>query len=450
MEFGLERITTLLQHLGAPHERLRAIHVAGTNGKGSVCAFMAQTLIQAGYKVGTFNSPHLLSPNDTIRIQGTAIDKDTYERTMQKVVACDKEHAVGASSFERLVAAAYFTFDKHSLDFVVVEVGLGGLLDATNVLPAPVMTVITLLGLDHVAILGNTLTEIARAKAGIIKRNCPVVIAPQPDHAVVDVIRAIAREKNAPCVILPPNVAIKLDESMPAASDHVYAQYFRLQHMAKDATSNGNDAVIANFDLDYGVMLQGDYQGDNSATAMTALLWMRQRGVFEADDATLQQGMLRTRWPGRLDWVRLPKRLNLAFDTILVDGAHNDSACEALRAYVDQCLQRNTSVKRVIWLIGITQGKSFQGMLATLVRPGDTVLTVPFSQPEGMPWVQCIDPTELAQSARENNVHVDAHQTLNDALVRAGRDFDPIHDMVVMCGSLYLAADLYRLIDPDS
>ncbi|ORX58233.1 FolC bifunctional protein [Hesseltinella vesiculosa] len=433
MEFGLERIEGLLQHIGRPHDRLRAIHVAGTNGKGSVCAFVAQVLLQAGYSVGRFNSPHLVSPNDTIQINGQPISLDLYTSTMAQMTQRDQQHGVGASSFEQLVAAAFYLFDQHNLDFVVVEVGLGGLLDATNVLTAPVMTIITMLGFDHVAILGGTMPEIAAAKGGIIKPFCPLVVAPQPDPIATQSLVTLAQERKAPYFLME-QARVTMDTTAPSCSDNSIDQRFHLEGSPPSGPVS----------IDYAVRLQGDYQKENSATAMVALLWLRQLGVVAVDDATLYQGMLQTRWPGRLDWFPLTDP-SLCFDQILVDGAHNDSACLALRAYVDQTMCR-LARSRVLWIIGITQGKTVDAMISTLAAKDDCILTVPFSQPESMPWISCVDPQVLADTANTHSPpRAVAHASLANALASASNIYTPGKDLVVLCGSLYLVADLYRL-----
>ncbi|KAI8332142.1 Mur ligase [Chlamydoabsidia padenii] len=449
MDFGLDRIYKLLEHLGNPHEKLSVIHVAGTNGKGSVCAYITRVLLQAGYKVGRFNSPHLIAPHDSVQINGDAVNANLFEESSQAVITINNNHHVGASSFEILVGTALSLFVKHQesqgLDFVVVEVGLGGLLDATNVFPSPVMTVITSIGMDHMGVLGNSIGEIAGAKAGIMKKGCPVVIAPQAEPMAETTLVDCARALDISCVVMVPGSATN-----QLGGDHLTGgQQIHLEHTPKDITKG---TALPLINVDYTVALQGDYQRENSATAVMALEWMTHLGLVTVSKDILQKGMANTRWPGRLDWIDTTLvSTTTTFPRLLVDGAHNPPACRELRRYVNQVLDRHR-LDRVIWIIGVTTGKSLNDMLPTLIRDNDVILTVPFSQPEGMPWIQCVDPVTLAQHAdyAENQKQALPQVSLQDALLAASSLYHQETDLVVLCGSLYLVADLYRSVKRDS
>ncbi|KAI8089597.1 Mur ligase [Halteromyces radiatus] len=453
MEFGLERMQKLLCHLGNPQDQVKVIHVAGTNGKGSVCAYMTSVLLQAGYKVGRFNSPHLIAPHDSIQINGKPVDPNVFETTMERTRKISQDTLVNATSFEVLVGTALWLFvhppeEENGLDFIVVEVGLGGLLDATNVFRSPIMTIITSIGMDHMGILGNTIAEIARAKAGIMKPGCPVVIAPQSEQQAETSLVHYARELDISCVVMVPAIADDDITTIVTTGE----QHLHLQLEPKDVIKG---STLPPLDIHYTVELQGDYQRENSATAIMALKWLAHSGHIRLDTTTLQQGMTRTSWPGRLDWVNTTCLLpHLPFTTLLVDGAHNPPACQELRRYIDSILQQQQRT-RVIWLIGITKGKSVSDMLQVLTHQDDLILTVPFSQPQDMSWIECVDPVDLAQhvndyyddSNEQSRTKALPQQSLSDALTMAGSLFRPDSDLVVLCGSLYLVADLYRLMD---
>ncbi|KAI9492134.1 Mur ligase [Zychaea mexicana] len=368
MDLGLERIQSLLKALGDPQDQLQAIHVAGTNGKGSVCAYTASVLRQLGLTVGRFNSPHLLEPHDSIHVNDGPVSKTEYERTCAHVEHVNKEHQLSASPFEQLVAAALCIFSEHKLDWIVIEVGLGGTLDATNVFKQPKITIITAIGLDHAAILGGTIESIAKAKAGIMKSGCRAVLAPQEEPNVVETLIDEAHRVGAP------------------------------YKLAKEAERDGADGAFR-LDLDehlyrYTVPLRGDYQRANSATAITALTWLRETGDVQFTDEQLKEGVARTRWPGRLEHIPSGVVKGIKLPSILVDGAHNPPATRALRKYVD-----SLNPQTVVWVIGVTSGKNIDEMLQILLRPQDTLFAVPFSQPVGMPWIQSVPPSEIETAA---------------------------------------------------
>ena len=179
MNFGLERIHSLLSELENPHLRLSVIHVGGTNGKGSVTSYIDSILIKAGYKTGRYNSPHFLNPRDSIRINGIPINKESYQRIRNHVEAVNSASNIGATSFELLTAVALCCFDAEEVSIAVIEVGLGGAKDATNVFPSPLVSIITTIGMDHMEILGETIDLIAKEKAGILKPKGKPIFAPQ-------------------------------------------------------------------------------------------------------------------------------------------------------------------------------------------------------------------------------------------------------------------------------
>lgn len=422
MDLGLERIQTLLRALNRPQDTFKVIHVAGTNGKGSVCAYMTSVLRQAGLSVGRFNSPHFLEPHDSIYVNDSPVSKQEYEATCAYVGKINNEQDISATSFEQLVATALCLFRDHQVEWIVIEVGLGGALDATNIFETPKMTIITSIGMDHAAVLGGTIQSIAAAKAGIMKSTCPVVIAPQNEPHALDTLIDHAKKVNAPFRIARAATWVKGASS------------------SSTLTCRLDDTTTAKGTIEYSISLRGDYQRENSATAVMALLWLQENGDISFTMDMLQAGMARTRWPGRLDYIAIPMFEGQPLPPMLVDGAHNIPAAKALRQYID-----DLDPTRVLWLLGVTAGKDLSEMLSVLLRPDDTVLAVPFSQPQGMPWIHSTPPHEVCEHAME--IVSDARPLES---VKAALKMIPSlesYSLVVLCGSLYLVADFYRLLE---
>ncbi|CDH52848.1 folylpolyglutamate synthase [Lichtheimia corymbifera JMRC:FSU:9682] len=422
MDLGLERIQTLLRALNRPQDTFKVIHVAGTNGKGSVCAYMTSVLRQAGLSVGRFNSPHFLEPHDSIYVNDSPVSKQEYEATCAYVSKINNEQDISATSFEQLVATALCLFRDHQVEWIVIEVGLGGALDATNIFETPKMTIITSIGMDHAAVLGGTIQSIAAAKAGIMKSTCPVVIAPQNEPHALDTLIDHAKKVNAPFRIARAATWVKGASS------------------SSTLTCRLDDTTTAKGTIEYSISLRGDYQRENSATAVMALLWLQENGDISFTMDMLQAGMARTRWPGRLDYIATPMFEGQPLPPMLVDGAHNIPAAKALRQYID-----DLDPTRVLWLLGVTAGKDLSEMLSVLLRPDDTVLAAPFSQPQGMPWIHSTPPHEVCEHAME--IVSDARPLES---VQAALKMIPSlesYSLVVLCGSLYLVADFYRLLE---
>lgn len=407
MDLGLERIHRLLEALQHPEKLDHIVHVAGTNGKGSTCAYISSVLLASQQTVGRFNSPHLLEPRDSIQINGQPVSQDLYDRARQHVAAVNAP--IQATAFEQLVATALCLFRDAGVAWAVMEVGLGGTLDATNVFTCPDITIITALAMDHAAVLGNTIQAIATAKAGIMKPGCPAVFAPQEDPDALLTLQAEAERHHAPYVVASP--AIWVDAS---------TRVCRVRALTRD--------------VEFVIPLHGDYQRENAAVAVAALAWLAERGRWTWTDEAVQRGMASTRWPGRLDWVEGAMLGSTPLPPLLVDGAHNPQAARALRRYVDR-------TEPVVWILGVTAGKDIADMLRTLLKPNDVLLAVPFSQPAGMPWIQSVPPSAIVQ-VRQGH----AFDSLRAALDYAARHH--AQDYIVLCGSLYLAADFYRLVLP--
>lgn len=314
MKEGLEQITELANALGNPQNFYRTVHVTGTNGKGSVCAMLAEMLKASGLRVGLFTSPHLESYCERIRINGENISEDDFGEIICRVRDCN----VSCTHFEALTAAAFLYFKERAVDVAVIEVGLGGLLDSTNII-TPELAIITNVALDHENILGD-LDGIARNKAGIIKPNVPTVTG--ASGRPLEIIRSVAREKNSP-----------LHEINP------------LQLQTQNLKLN----------------LHGDYQQFNAAIAIKAAEILRLPG------AAINYGLANVHWPGRFEVVET------AAGVVVIDGAHNPNGATALR----QSLDKNFPHGQRSWVFGALRDKDFETMIKLLFRPNDFVIVTP-------------------------------------------------------------------------
>ena len=291
-KLGLENIKDLLARLGNPQKQYRVIHVAGTNGKGSVTSMITNILHEAGYKVGMFISPYLENFTERIQVELREIPREDLAKTTQQVkekvdemVASGRNHP---TEFEIVTAIGFLYFARQKIDIAVVEVGLGGRFDATNVVDEPLLSVITAIGFDHMDILGSTLGEIAFEKAGIIKQGRPVVSYPQLGEAS-SVIREAARERKSP--------------------------YYEVDGHQIDVKESSLDENV--FDFRYGdelyrdlkLKLVGEHQLLNAATALTAIEVVKELGLTVSKEAVVQ-GLLKTRWPGRLERFRITDHSN--------------------------------------------------------------------------------------------------------------------------------------------
>ncbi|KAF9302110.1 hypothetical protein BGZ74_005850 [Mortierella antarctica] len=463
MDLGLERITRLLASLAPPssssssdkppHLQIPIVHVAGTNGKGSICAYIASVLQASGYRVGRYNSPHLVTPRDTIQINGQAISQADYDRATEVL----------------LTAAAFYWFayghrhhDEHEessagpVDVAVIEVGVGGRLDATNIVPRPEVTVIASIGMDHAGLLGNTIEEVAFEKAGIVKAGVEAVVAPQREGATV----------------------YKVIEDRAAAvqaSRVIRAKAAQWTSKKDDYTNSATAATGQWATLEDGfqvwIPLLGDFQLENAATAVAAIRVMQQSARWDQiTDMSIQQGIKSTVWPGRLQWIEPPTSPASVRGRMLIDGAHNPAAAGALRAYVDEYLgsvvkqnegKGDKTTTRTHWIMAFTRGKDIEEMFEILFSPPttgrpesqDTFSAVEFSVPEGMPWVSPIGSEEVCarlealQAKRGGGSKMVTRgfgTDLDGALAWVGGQRGEA-DVVVLCGSLYLVADLLRL-----
>ncbi|CAG8465878.1 8606_t:CDS:1 [Acaulospora morrowiae] len=424
----LDKIYALLKHANNPHLRLSAIHIAGTNGKGSTSAYIDFILLKSNFKTGRLNTPHLCEPRDSIRINGVPITKEDYQKTYSIIKTIDSNHNIGASLYELLVATAYWWFDAQRVDVAIVEVGVGGRLDATNVFDSPILSIITSIGWDHEELLGNSIEAISKEKAGIMKPDCKVIISPQIEEAAMKTLKNCAIEigcSHSICV-------------MPAKWSSQKIGYASLE-------------LLDSVPIEFHVPLLGDYQLNNTATAVTAIDLLRKTEVrfSKITDDNIKDGIASTRWPGRLQYIDVSSILgNSVTEKLLVDAAHNPQGAKLLRDFIDKLLQKK-DIQKVHWIYAATRGKDVRKCLDLLLRDGDTMIANTFSKVEDMPWVNCCETEDLVTWTKELNreINISTAKNLVDALQQVYGRYEKEGGVVVMSGSIYLLADLYRLLE---
>lgn len=395
VRLGLERVEALLDYLGNPQRQIPLIHVAGTNGKGSVCAYLSSVLTTAGYRVGRYTSPHLVHWTERICVNEQPIPPERFINLLAKIQTYTQTIAQPGgdtpTQFEVITAAAWCYFVDEKVDIAVVEVGLGGRLDATNVCNPPLASIITSVSYDHVNVLGPTLADIGREKAGILKFQRPAILGDIPTEAVETVQTQLTR-LNCP--------AIWVEAAQKRERDGSVWAHYR--------------------GMDYPLTFLGDFQLLNSALAIAALEVLQEQG-WQISRGALEKGMGRATWPGRLQWTSWRDR------PLLIDGAHNPAGAKALRQFADSLPQP------ILWIMGMLNNKNHAEILQILLKPGDSLYLVPVSDH------LTASPDHLATLARQicpELVEVSTFSDLPIALDRAilaDRQHSPI-----LCGSLYL------------
>ena len=405
VHLGLERIQGLLASLGNPHHRVPIIHVAGTNGKGSVCAYLSAILTEAGYRVGRYISPHLVDWTERICLNEQPITAQELAQILRQIQEAIPENCEDSpTQFEVITAAAWLYFAQEQVDIAVIEVGLGGRLDATNVCDFPLVSIITSLSREHWQRLGPTLADIAGEKAGILKVNCPAVIGVLPAEAQ-KVVATRIEQLNCPAVW----VGAATESNIPPAK------------FALNKESISRWALYQG--IEYPLPLLGDVQLINSAIAIAALQILQQQG-WKITTEAIQIGMTKTNWSGRLQWISWHNH------KILIDGAHNTASAQALRQYVD-----TLNTPAVTWVMGILATKDHADIFRALLRPGDRLYLAP------VPDHQSAEPEELQAIAKNicpDLVECCTYPKLDLGLAVATSNPPDSQGLIVLCGSLYL------------
>ena len=434
VHLGLERIQRLLADLGNPHHSVPIIHVAGTNGKGSVCAYLSAVLTEAGYRTGRYTSPHLVDWTERLCLNEQPISTEAIEQLLLQVKAAIPEECEDSpTQFEVITAAAWLYFAQQQVDIAVIEVGLGGRLDATNVSNSPLVTIITSISREHWQHLGPTLADIAREKAGILKAGCPAVIGQLPSEAKAVVEQRI-KELGCPTLWVKP--AKRLEEGWADYQDfedfqlNPKSKIVRLSAVRLSSPSKPHAEVQNPKSLRYPLPLLGDIQLMNSAIAIASLQILQQRG-WKIPDEAIQNGMAKTHWLGRLQWTTWQNH------RLLIDGAHNPAAALALRHYVDTL---NTSVT---WVMGMLSTKDHVDIFKALLRNGDRLYIVP------IPDHSSADPDALATLAQTLYPELADCRTYPnlEAGLQAATSYsaEAPENLIILCGSLYLVGHFLQI-----
>jgi dihydrofolate synthase/folylpolyglutamate synthase len=401
--FGLERINSLLEQLGNPHQGLRVIHVAGTNGKGSVCKYISSILQKAGYRVGLYLSPHVERFSERIVINNQEISPEDFACLVSQVgpvVEAMKKQGNSPTFFEIVTALAFLHFKNCSVDYAVVEVGLGGRFDATNVIH-PLVSVITNISLEHTDILGNEVGLIASEKAGIIKDDVPVVSGAVQDARVV--IEQVASQRNAPVTWI--------DHTMwtRKSSERGY-QKFIVQGSLKEYTVKTS--------------MLGRHQGENIALAIAAVEQLQMGGVY-LTDSDIQEGIQAATHPGRMEIVS-------ADPLILLDGAHNPAGMSMLVKTV----QEDFSNHRCVVVLGVLKDKDLKTIVSTIIPISDVIIVTKSRNP------RAADPVVL----HEMITFLDVNKTVfvEDSVPRAmdhAKRIAKKMDLICVTGSLFTVGE---------
>ena len=414
-KFNLDRMRDFMHYLGDPQENYEIIHVAGTKGKGSVSSMCASVLSAQGYKTGLYTSPHMVEFTERIQINGIDISKvDLVE--IVELLKPITEKVPEITTFELTTALAMVYFSQQKADYVVLEVGLGGRLDATNIVD-PLLSVITSISYDHVKILGETLSEIAGEKGGIIKPNTPVVIAPQKEEARLK-LEKIAAEKGAPLI------QVGRDYLYAADSHSLEGQTFLVwtpdeQPMVDEFIESGGRDIWS--PVRFRIPLLGFHQVENAATAYATLKTAEKLGLEIAPEA-FREGFTKVDWPGRMEILR-------RHPPVIIDSAHNRYSAMRLRQAMDDYFPGFP----IILVFGASEDKDIEGMYQELLPRVKRVITTQSIHP------RAIDAGELVELAHRSGRSALAVTPIEDAIKQALQEAGG-ESVILVTGSVFVAA----------
>lgn len=414
-KYGLERTEKILEFLGNPHKNIKTIHVAGTNGKGSTTAMLTSILMDAGYNVGTYISPYIEEFEERIQINRNNIPKEELAEVVTEVSkAVSKVVDLGyinPTEFEIITCAGFLYFHKKNIDYAVIEVGLGGRLDSTNVI-TPILSIISSISLDHTQILGDTLDKIAYEKAGIIKENVPVILFPQ-EKVAEDVIEKTCKEKNSKLIKVPRDIS----EYVAVTSNTLEGKEIKTQQI------NLKNEYIDSYELS----LLGKHQILNSTVVVYAARELMNLGVKISKDNIIN-GLKSVQWPGRLE---IMKNNPL----VVIDGAHNIDGIKKLTESIDLYFKYN----KLILILGILADKQVEDMIETIAPKAERIISVtPHS-----------DRAELAEDLKieieKLGVSCEAIDSYEEAYKKA-LSYCNDDDLLLISGSLYMIGDMRKII----
>lgn len=411
MRLGLDNIKKLLELLGDPQNNLKIIHVAGTNGKGSTCSFISSILKESGYKVGLYTSPFLETFTERIRVNGENIREEEVGKIVslikEKIERMVSEGYSYPTEFEIVTAMAFYYYNQEKVDFVALEVGLGGRYDATNVIDKPVVSAITSISLDHTGILGDTLAKIAFEKGGIIKENCPTIVYPQQEEAS-EVIKNICAEKKSKYIECDfKNIEIK--------SSNINSQIY-------NCNINGKEL------RDLEIKLIGDHQIKNSIVALNVIEYLNDIKITNISEENIRKGLLETKWPGRIEKISE----NPMF---IIDGAHNEEGAKSLANSIDKYFEN----KNKILVIGMLEDKDIDSVLDLLIPKFNKVITTTPDNP------RAIDANKLKEKIERYNIEVTCKPNIKEAVDYA-LEISNKDDVIISAGSLYMIGNVRTII----
>ncbi|MDD7320329.1 MAG: bifunctional folylpolyglutamate synthase/dihydrofolate synthase [Firmicutes bacterium] len=418
MVLGLSRMEELLRRLGDPQDTLNVIHVAGTNGKGSVSKYLEEGLAACGYKMGLYTSPYIEKFNERIRFDGADISDEDLEYYGQKVVdAAEAMVADGKDSpteFEVVTAIAFLYFAGKKADITILEVGLGGIGDSTNVVKHPLASVITSISYDHMAQLGNTLAEIAVNKAGIIKTGCPVISnVPERDAAKIIARKAYAMGSRLFDVS---GIRAAVSEQTP------FSQVVSMELYEKSYS-------------DVEISMVGKHQAENLKTALATLEILRKSGAVKLDREALYAGLKRARQPGRFEVIGGgPEAGDESKPLVIIDGAHNEAGAQALQETMAQYF----AGKKILLVAGILADKQIDSIIKFLTKITDHIIVTEPDNPRKLAA------SELAKHMADAGVTAEVASDAEAAMHRA-KELADGYDVILFAGSLYLIGDVRRL-----
>ena len=407
---GLERMNALLSKLDNPQEDLKVIHVAGTNGKGSVCRYIYEALREAGYRTGLYTSPYLEVFNERIEMDGAYISDEDLEqltnRVLEKVEEMTAEGLESPTEFEVVTAIAFLYFSEKKADYVVLEVGLGGRGDSTNVVKKPLASVITSISLDHTDRLGNTIGEIAAEKAGIIKEGCLTITSAEQDEAL-EVLQQKADQMGA---------ALYDSRELPC----------RIKEETEEGSCFTSEIFGDTYEIE--ITMLGAHQVQNALTALETLVLLRRKGLLKISNEAIKAGFRKARQIGRLEILSKEP-------LVLIDGAHNPDGAKALKQTVDRLFIG----RKILMTTGVLADKDVDGILDSFMAiTGDFVATEP-DNPRKM------SAENLANKIAERGGKCCVCKTPQQAVewVKAhAKDYD----LFLFAGSLYLIGKIRRLL----
>lgn len=406
---GLDTIKQLLHFLGNPQKKIKFIHVGGTNGKGSTSSYLSYALEASGYKVGLFTSPHMLKYNESIKINQVDISDDRFSKLINQIKEQTKlmveEGLLHPTTFEIITALAILYFREENVDFVIMEVGLGGREDSTNIIPAPLATVFTSISYDHIDFLGDTLEKIAYEKSGIIKEGTMVISYPQ-EKEVEYLLKEVSQEKNVEFHMINKD-DIKIEELGVLGG--------KFNYKYGDETLTGIQ-----------ISMLGEHQIYNASLALNTLLTLKSKGLINIQEKEIKEGFLKTRLAGRLEILR-------ETPVFLIDGAHNLQGVEQLVKSIKMFKYR-----KLILGIGILKDKDTSHMVELLAPLADQIIVTEVNNPRKLEAE--ILAGEIYKYKKDVHVEKDIKESIKKALELAEKD-----DIILFAGSLYLIGEIRAL-----